>query len=350
VISVMLSNSGLLPSRLICGNLYRDFPHDLRASKLTTRLAHLGTLTEYAFPTVLMCGFLLTGTIWFDLAAPTVLVALLVMLGFHTFITLNVPMGVPVEWNVTMVYGGFALFGGHASVSPFSIQSPILIGLLLLALLVIPLLGNLFPAWISFLLGMRFYAGNWKYSVWLFRDDAEMKIADHVTTTSPVLPKQLGLLYDPPTVEAVLSRVISFRLMHVHGRVLHDLLPLAVDNMERYTWRDGELICGVVVGWNFGCGHLHNEYLLRALQRRCQWESGQVRVIFVDPQPIFRPHLDWRIVDAKDGLIVAGRTRVDDLIDRQPYPTAPIIGTAIMAPPKVAAPTAEPFEMGAGGG
>jgi len=326
VISVMLSNSGLLPSRWISNKLYRNYPDDLRTSKLTARLAHMGTLTEYAFPVVLMLGFMTVGNDWLDLAAPSTLIALIVMFGFHSFITLNVPMGVPVEWNFMMVYGGFVLFGAHAATSPFAIQSMLLIVPLLVALVVLPLLGNLFPAQISFLLGMRFYAGNWKYSVWLFRDDAEMKIADHVTTTSPVLPKQLGLLYDPPMVEAVLSRVVSFRLMHLHGRVLHDLIPKAVDDIDRYVWRDGELICGVVVGWNFGDGHLHNEHLLRALQKRCQWNSGDLRVIFVDPQPIGRPHLNWRIYDAADGQLEQGRTEVSDLIDRQPFPIEPIHG------------------------
>lgn len=323
VISVMLSNSGMLPTSFVRDKLFRGYPEDLRPSKLTSWMAHMGTLTEYGFPTVLMFGFLAADNVWFDLGSPTTLVALIVMLGFHSFITLNVPMGVPVEWNVIMVYGGFVLFGAHAAISPFAIHSALLIGLLLLALLVVPVLGNLFPKWISFLLGMRFYAGNWKYSVWLFRDDAELKIADHVTTTSPVLPKQLGLLYDDKTVEAVLLRVQSFRLMHLHGRVLHELIPKAVDDIDRYTWRDGELICGVVVGWNFGDGHLHNEHLLRALQRRCQWESGELRVIMVDPQPIFRPHLDWQIWDAKDGQLEFGTTAVDDLVDRQPYPMAP---------------------------
>lgn len=323
VISVMLSNSGMLPTNFVRDKLFRNYPEDLRPSKLAGWMAHMGTATEYAFPTVLMLGFLFADNVWFDLASPTTLIALIVMLGFHSFITLNVPMGVPVEWNVMMVYGGFVLFGAHAAVSPFAIQSALLIFLLLLALLIMPLLGNLFPAWISFLLGMRFYAGNWKYSIWLFRDDAELKIADHVTTTSPVLPHQLGMLYDDKTVEAVLSRVQSFRLMHMHGRVLHDLIPKAVDDIDRYTWRDGELICGVVVGWNFGDGHLHNQHLLRSLQERCQWETGDVRVIFVDPQPIFRPHLDWQIWDARDGELEAGRTMVDDLVDRQPYPMEP---------------------------
>ncbi len=37
------------------------------------------------------------------------------MLMLHGFITSNVPMGVPLEWNVMMLYGGFYLFQGHAT-------------------------------------------------------------------------------------------------------------------------------------------------------------------------------------------------------------------------------------------
>ena len=40
----------------------------------------------------------------------------------------------------------------------------------------LPLLGNLWPARVSFLLAMRYYAGNWAYSVWLFRGDSVRKL------------------------------------------------------------------------------------------------------------------------------------------------------------------------------
>lgn len=323
VIGVMLSNSGLMPTRWLRHRLFRRPPDDLRPGALAARLAHFGTATEYLFPTILMAGFLVSDAGPSAGTAPMVVAGLVIMLGFHTFITLSVPMGVPIEWNVMMVYGGFVLFGAHAAVSPLAIQSPVLIALLLTALLLIPLLGNLFPAWISFLLGMRFYAGNWAYSVWLFRDDAENRIDECVKTTSKIPPIQLGRFYDDTTIEMIMTRVISFRMMHLHGRVLHDLIPKAVDDIDHYVWRDGELVCGVVVGWNFGDGHLHNEHLLRALQRRCQWESGEVRVIFVDPQPFGRPHHDWRICDARDGQLDQGRIPISELIDRQPYPQEP---------------------------
>ena len=45
--------------------------------------------------------------------------------------------------------------------------------------------------------------------------------------------------------------------MHSHGRALNALLPHAVDDVEAYDVREGELISNVVNGWNFGDGHFH---------------------------------------------------------------------------------------------
>ena len=320
VISVMMSNSAVMRFEAVRKRLFRNYPDDLKASTFARNAAHFGTATEFFFPALLMFGGLLGGTL-FDLGTPATVIGLFIMLGFHTFITAHVPMGVPIEWNFMMVYGGFLLFGAQASLSPFVAMPPLLILCLLIALLVIPLMGNLFPAWVSFLLGMRFYAGNWAYSVWLFKGDAEQKIDQHIKKSAPLVNQQLTMLYDEETIENVLNRVIAFRLMHLHGRALHSLLPKAVDNIDEYVWRDGELVAGVVLGWNFGDGHLHNEHLLASLQRHCQWESGEVRAIFVDPQPLARPHHNWRIFDAKDGLLETGQISVAELRSRQPYPS-----------------------------
>ncbi len=323
VISVMVSNSAVIRSEAVRRRLFRDYPENLKASNFARNAAHFGTATEFLFPALLMFGGLLGGDL-FGLGSPATVIGLFVMLGFHTFITSHIPMGVPIEWNFMMVYGGFVLFGAQAAVSPFIAMPPLLVMMLLFALLIMPLAGNIWPAWISFLLGMRFYAGNWAYSIWLFKKGSEQKIADNIKTTAPLIPKQLSLLYDEPTTESILSRVIAFRLMHLHGRALHSLLPKAVDNIDDYVWRDGELVAGVVLGWNFGDGHLHNEHLLQQMQRHCNWESGEVRAIYVDPQPLARPYHNWRIFDAKDGMIDSGQLTVDELIERQPYPQDPI--------------------------
>ena len=47
----------------------------------------------------------------------SLVVGIVLMLMLHGYITSNVPMGVPIEWNVMMVYGAFALFWAHPDVS-----------------------------------------------------------------------------------------------------------------------------------------------------------------------------------------------------------------------------------------
>jgi hypothetical protein len=246
------------------------------------------------------------------------------MLAFHLFVTSCVPMGVPIEWNVTMVYGAFFLFGRHAEVSALSIDSPLLAVCLAAALALVPLLGNLVPRLVSFLPAMRYYAGNWAYSVWLFRDQASAKL-DRLTGSSPRVSEQLRRLYDEDTVVGLLSMVVAFRSMHLHGRALHDLLPRAVntvDDLDRYEAIDGELVAGVVLGWNFGDGHLHDRRLLEAIQRQCGFTEGELRCVFVEAQPLFGRTLAWTIADAATGVLERGEIEVAALLERQPWPEA----------------------------
>lgn len=310
VIGVMVSNSAVLKFRWLRKKLYKSYPEDLRPSRFSAFLAHMGTAVEYGFPLVLI----------FSGNPEIIQIGLIVMLCFHLFITLNVPMAVPIEWNFMMVYGGFVLFGQHPEVSLFSLDSPLLATALLITLLATPLLGNFYPRAVSFLLSMRYYAGNWPYSIWLFKGNAEEKMDEHIKKSSKTVLKQLSLFYDTETAESLLARVISFRMMHIHGRALHQLIPKAVDNIDDYIWRDGELVAGVVMGWNFGDGHLHSQLLLSAVQKRCAYESGELRCIFVESQPLAIPYMHWRIWDAKDGLLDEGQIGIDNIIDLQPWP------------------------------
>ncbi len=291
--------------------MYKAYPDDLRPSRLSAVLAHLGTATEYLFPLILVLG---VGGDW-------TWIGLLIMFGFHLYITSSIPMGVPLEWNVIMVFGAFALFGSHAEVWTFGVQNPLLIGVLLGALLLLPILGNLFPSRISFLISMRYYAGNWAYSAWLFKGKSEEKLDAHITKVSQTLEKQLSAFYDRTVFELLLDKVIAFRHMHLHGRALHELIPKAVDNIEEYTYRDGELVAGVVLGWNFGDGHLHGTQLLTAVQKRCQFDAGELRCIMVESQPLFQPYMEWKIVDAKEGILETGQVNVKALTALQPWPT-----------------------------
>lgn len=312
VIGVMISNHAVIRWKWLKRKLYKDYPEDLRASRLSGILAHAGTVIEYTFPLVLFMSD--GGTV--------TTVFLVVMFMFHLFITSSFPMGVPLEWNVIMVYGAFVLFGQHAAVGFDSLESPILAIVLAISLVGVPLVGNFFPKYVSFLLSMRYYAGNWAYSVWLFRDNSEEKLDQNLTKSAKTVRKQLEMFYDEDTAQSLVAKVISFRVMHLHGRALQKLVPQAVENIEQYQWRDGELVAGVALGWNFGEGHLHDEQLLAAIQKRCQFTSGELRCIMVESQPMAKPELSWRIVDAKDGELKSGTIQIDELMELQPYPTS----------------------------
>lgn len=308
VVCVMVSNSPLTRFEWIRRRMYRSYPEDLRPSTLATVMAHMGTVLEMS----VAVSFALV-----PLGVP-VWVGVCLMLMLHSFILSNVPMGVPLEWNVMVVYAGFALFYAHPEVVWWQMTPLWLAPVLFATSFLVPLLGNLFPERISFLLSMRYYAGNWPCSVWLFRGEAYRKL-DRLVKSSPWVHDQLEPLYDRSTAVALVGKVMGFRLMHLHGRALPLLVPRAVDDVRRYEWVDGEIVAGLALGWNFGDGHLHDEQLLSSLQAQCGFEPGELRCIFMESQPIQRQTLRYRIRDAVTGLIDAGELSIAELRTRQPW-------------------------------
>jgi hypothetical protein len=308
VVCVMVSNSPVLRLTWLRRRMYRRFPDDLRPSRLAIAMSHAGTALELAVPLILVVS---TG-------GTSLIVGFALMLALHTFITSNVPLGVPIEWNIMVVYGAFALFWRHPEVTVLDVGSPALAVFLAVMLIGAPLLGNLAPGRLSFLLAMRFYAGNWPYGVWLFRGDSYRKL-DRLIKTAPWVHDQLARFYDRPTAVGLLGKVMGFRLMHLQGRALPVLIPRAVDRLEDYEYLDGEIVAGLVLGWNFGDGHLHRESLLAAIQAQCGFGPGELRCIFVESQPLGRRTMAYRIHDAATGLIDAGTLDVRAMRQRQPW-------------------------------
>ena len=308
VVCVMTSNSPVLRLAWLRRRMYRSFPDDLRPSRLAVAMSHMGTALELSTPIVLALSP----------GGGSLVFGIILMLTLHTFITSNVPLGVPIEWNIMVVYGTFALFWSHPEIRVTDLGSPALAAFLAIMLIGLPLVGNLAPSRLSFLLAMRFYAGNWAYGIWLFRGESYRKL-DQLTKASPWVYEQLDRFYDRTTSLGLVSKVMGFRLMHLQGRALAPLLPKAVDRLEDYEYIDGEIVAGLVLGWNFGDGHLHREPLLRAVQDQCGFEPGELRCIFVEGQPFARATMDYRIHDAATGLIEAGTLDVNAMRRRQPW-------------------------------
>ncbi|MEU5096542.1 DUF3556 domain-containing protein [Streptomyces sp. NPDC020996] len=312
VVATMMSNAPLVPSRRLKRMLYRDHPRDLRPSRLPFFLAHIGTVTEYGVPLYLV--FIGDGGFW-------TWAALLYMAVFHLHILSTVPMGVPLEWNVFFVFSLFYLFGAHGDVSVWHLHSPWLLALLLPSLVLLPLLGNMRPDLVSFLPAMRYYAGNWATSVWLFTGDALARLEAGLTTACRLPTRQMESLYDEGTALLMSHKVQAWRSLHSHGRAHNGLIDRVTDGQDDVVVMDGELIAGFALGWNFGEGHLHDDQLLQAVQERCGFVPGEVRVICLEGQPIHRRTQAYEVHDAALGLLERGHVAVRDMVTRQPWPT-----------------------------
>ena len=312
VVSVMMTNNPLIRSQAVRRRFFRNFPTDIRPSKLSSFIAHSGTVVEFVVPVVL---FLSDG-------GPVTMIAVAIMLVFHLNIIVSMPMGVPLEWNVFMMYGAVAMFAGHNAqygLSDVTHWWPIIALMLVSAGSVV--WGNFAPEKFSFLTSMRYYAGNWANSSWCFTPSAVAKWEHNVKKSGPLPRAQLVNRYGEEMTEVLVAKTWAFRAMHPQGRALFGLIPRACgpNHETDYDIVDGENVTGPTLGWNFGDGHLNNEQLIEALQEICHFEPGELRVIILESQPMHTGSQQYRLIDAATGEFERGYVRVADQLARQPW-------------------------------
>jgi hypothetical protein len=311
VISTMMSNNPVFRPRWIKRRFFEHFPDDLRPGRLSRWLAHFSTAIEGLVPLVL----------FFSHGGWPTAIAAFVMLCFHFGILSSIPMGVPLEWNVFMMFSVLALFIGHAEVGLTDMTTPLPI-LLFVVVAGIVVLGNLFPRKVSFLPGMRYYAGNWDTGLWCIKPSAEQKIAENIVSIASMPQAQMERYYgDPETAQMYLYMGYAFRSFNTHGRAMFTLAhrAMAGQNEDDYVLSDGERVCSTAIGWNFGDGHMHNEQLIAALHERCHFEPGEIRILLLDAQPIHRQTQQYRLIDAATGEFERGYVKVADMVTRQPW-------------------------------
>ncbi|MCB9409540.1 DUF3556 domain-containing protein [Mycolicibacterium sp.] len=311
VISTMMSNSPVVRPRALKRAFFEHFPDDLRPGRLSRALAHVSTAIEGLVPLVL----------FFSHGGWPTTIAAVVMICFHLGILSAIPMGVPLEWNVFMIFCVLFLFVGHADIGLSAMTNPM--PLILLAVMAsVVIAGNLFPRTISFLPGMRYYAGNWDTTLWCVTPTAEAKIDKGVVAIANMPAAQLEKFYGSKEAAQIpIYMGYAFRGFNTHGKALFTLAHRAMAGRDEddYSVTDGERICSMAIGWNFGDGHLHNEQLIAALQRRCHFEPGDVRVVLLDAQPLHRQAQRYRLVDAVTGEFERGWVDVADMVVRQPW-------------------------------
>ena len=311
VISTMMSNNPVFRPRFIKRKFFEHFPDDLRPGRMSRWLAHFSTAIEGLVPLVL----------FFSHGGWPTAIAAFVMLCFHFGILSSVPMGVPLEWNVFMMFCVLALFVGHAPVGLTDMTTPLPV-LLFLVVAGTVVVGNLFPRKVSFLPGMRYYAGNWDTTLWCVKPSATEKIEKDIVSIASMPQTQMERYYgSPETAQMYLYMGYAFRAFNTHGRAMFTLAhrAMAGQNEDDYVLTDGERICSTAIGWNFGDGHMHNEQLIAAMQERCHFEPGEVRILILDAQPIHKQRQEYRLVDPATGEFERGYVNVADMVTRQPW-------------------------------
>lgn len=311
VISTMMSNNPVFRPRWIKRKFFEHFPDDLRPGRPSRWLAHFSTAIEGLVPLVL----------FFSHGGWATAVAAFVMLCFHFGILSSIPMGVPLEWNVFMMFSVLTLFVGHAGIGLGDLQSPWPIVLFVVVAGTV-VIGNLFPRKVSFLPGMRYYAGNWDTSLWCIKPSADEKIAKGIVAIASMPAAQLEKFYGSKEAAQIpMYMGYAFRAFNTHGRALFTLAHRAMAGFDEddYTLTDGERLVSTAIGWNFGDGHMSNEQLVAALQKRCGFEPGEVRIVMLDAQPIHRQTQQYRLVDAATGEFERGYVKVADMVTRQPW-------------------------------
>jgi uncharacterized membrane protein YkgB len=319
VIPPMVSNSPLVPFRALKRAQYRDFPRDLRPSRVADFMAHVaGTTVEIIAPLVLL----------FSTYKWLTVVAVVIMVGFHLFIISTFPLAVPLEWNVLFAYATIFLFLGFPNWNGYAVtgmSSPWLTVVIVAALLFYPILGNFRPDKVSFLPSMRQYAGNWASAVWAFAPGAEAKLNKVTRSAKNQVDQFVEAGYEQQWAEITMQQTISWRTMHSQGRGLFSVLLKNLPDIDKRTVREAEFICNTLIGFNFGDGHLHNEDLIAAVQREAGFEPGELIVVWVESQPWASKVQKYEVIDAALGVIERGSWKVVDAVEEQPWlPNGPI--------------------------
>ncbi len=291
VIPPMLSNTPFWPPRWLKRALYRDFPRDVRPSKLAHFMAHaMGTTVEIAVPLVLLFSPELLGHARGGRPHR----------GLPPLHLLDLPARRPagVEHPVLLRRGvplprlpraggvrGHRLLERVAArrdrrgpaVLPRARQPPPRQGLV--------------PAVDA---SVRGQLGVGAVDLHAGRSRSWMPSSGPRGTRSISSFSWLR----PEIAEITMQQTLAWRSMHSQGRGLFSVLYRALPDIETRTIREGEFACNSVIGFNFGDGHLHDESLIRALQSRCHFAPGEFVVVWVESQAIHADFQEYKVIDA----------------------------------------------------
>jgi hypothetical protein len=299
-------------------DLFVDPPRDMAPSRLLHHLATIGVATELMLSPL---AVLLP-----DYGVPLIL-------AFHTYILSMLPFASVNEWNVSCIY--FALFffrEGRVAHFPGDFLSidPRLQSFLVLVLLIVPIVGQLFPKYVPFLLAYRPYAGNWRFTWHVIASKAHHKLRRLKTLEGVFVSEAASAnpaFEDNPHMCAQLEDMATGNMVFFpHYR---PLVPIVERLKKDNGWTDHqdcatffqETFFNAVFGWCLGTGYYGGGAYFGALSSTCGFNAGECYFVCFEPHGLLDHTSEWFVVDVTkpDEKIIHGKCAYSELEKMQPW-------------------------------
>lgn len=274
-----------------------------------------GDAVRWTANLLISVGLVLPAVLLFARGGTVTAIAVTVAIGLLVALASLMARTSQLEIVALLGFATAAVFGHHAAVGFDSLSQVAPVAALTLGLLALIVAAAAAPRLTATLSPWRHAAGCGPVSLWLLRRDV---VARFDVPTRPLTPAALDALH---------YRDVARHVLHPNGRALDGLVRRAVRVPEAYAVRTGEFVAGAALGWGVDSGPESDRQLLAAVQERCGFGPGELRVVTLAAYSALRTDYRYRILDAATGLVEDGFVDVDDMLDRVPWrdPAAPEI-------------------------
>mmetsp|Transcript_129800 Transcript_129800/g.403711 ORF Transcript_129800/g.403711 Transcript_129800/m.403711 type:complete len:588 (+) Transcript_129800:70-1833(+) len=294
-----------LPRHFSAKLFNRDFQRgDYTPSRVAHCLAALGAAGEWGFPLCCVLG---------PPGSPANAVGVFGMIVYHAFIWCTLPTASVFEWQYYTIVMTYFLYRLHPIALP---TSPLLLAFLAVVLVVLPIVGQLKPTLVPFLLAYRQYSGNWRMGSFLLRKSARPKFG-RLRTYENIrywedAPAAMGGERANYKIAAPFMVVPQFRGSISAVEALHERLGTHPDDFDGV---ESFMFINAVMGWNLGGGwEVCRESWREAMVEICGLEPGDMYMVMAEPvEPLPPYYLAFRIMDMAKGPLDA------EVFARVPY-------------------------------
>lgn len=300
VIQVLIKDAiwtPFLPDKFSANLLNKDFEKgDFTPSVAARVLAACGALGEWTFPLCAVLGPPGSAINTFGVFG---------MMAYHTFIWSTLPFASVFEWQYYTIFMTYFLYRLH----PFAVPtSPLLLVFLIFVLFVLPVVGQLRPTLVPFLLAYRQYAGNWRMGTVMLRKGARAKF-DKLKTYESIYhwehaPEGMGGERTSYMTGAPFMVVPQFRGQF---SILEAFFKKTGGREDDFYFIGTFMFVNAVNGWNLGGGwEFNRECWRKAVVEVCGLAPGDMYSLMMEPVENLPPHnLSYRLMDMTKGPLDA---------------------------------------------